>query len=123
MRIFKNKWVTRWAHKENIPDSILYQAAVEVVAGKVEADLGGYLFKKRVAREGSGKRTGYRILLGYKKPNVERIIFLYAFAKNASPTISDKEKEALRLVAESFISSTNEQVIFLIEKGTITEIK
>jgi hypothetical protein len=123
MRIFKNKWVTHWAKKENIPDSDLYRTAVKVVAGKVEADLGGYLFKKRVAREGGGKRTGYRILLGYKKPNVERIIFLYAFAKNARPTISDKEKEALRLVAESFISSTNEQIIFLIKKGTVTEIQ
>ena len=95
MRLFKNKWFARWAHAEDIADSVLLQAAVEVVGGHVEADLGGYLFKKRLAREGSGKRGSYRVLIGYKRQHAERIIFLYAFAKNANANISDKEKEAL----------------------------
>ncbi|UZJ39191.1 type II toxin-antitoxin system RelE/ParE family toxin [Prosthecochloris sp. SCSIO W1102] len=34
------------------------------------------------------------------------LIFLYAFAKNERVNISDKGKTALRLVAESFVSST-----------------
>ncbi len=34
------------------------------------------------------------------------LIFLYAFAKNERANISDKGKTALRLVAESFVSST-----------------
>lgn len=34
------------------------------------------------------------------------LIFLYAFAKNERANISDKDKTALRLVAESFFSST-----------------
>ena len=59
--------------------------------GEVEADLDGYLFKKRLARQGSGKRGGYRTLIGYQRPNAERIIFLYAFAKNAKANISAKE--------------------------------
>lgn len=63
MRLFKNKWFARWARVEDISDSVLLQAAAEIVAGQVEADLGGYLFKKRLAREGSGKRGSYRVLL------------------------------------------------------------
>lgn len=98
MRAFKNKWFARWAQTENVLDSVLLQVAAEVVAGEVEADLGGGLFKKRLAREGSGKRGGYRVLIGYKKPNTQRIIFLYAFPKNARANISGKEKEALNLV-------------------------
>ena len=88
MRLFKNKWFARWASIEDISDSVLLQAAAEIVAGQFEADLGGYLFKKRLAREGSGKRGSYRVLLGYQRPNAERIIFLYAFAKNAKANIS-----------------------------------
>ncbi len=123
MRVFKNKWFARWAHAEGIADSILLQAAVEIVAGQVEDDLGGYLFKKRLAREGSGKRGSYRTLIGYQRPNAERIIFLYAFAKNAKADISDKEKEALILVAEAFISATDAQLASLLKKGSIAEVQ
>jgi hypothetical protein len=123
MRVFKNNWFTRWAHTEDIPDSALLRAAAEVVAGQVEADLGGYLFKKRLEREGSGKRSGYRVIIGYKKPNTERIVFLYAFAKNARANISDREGEALSLVAEAFVSATDAQVGLLLEEGSIVEVQ
>ncbi len=73
----------------------MLQVAAEIVAGQVEADLGGCLFKKRLTGEGRGKRGGYRVLIGYKKPNAERIVFLYAFAKNAGANISDKDKGSL----------------------------
>ncbi len=123
MRVFKNKWFTRWARMEDVPDFALVQAAAEVVAGQVEADLGGGLFKKRLAREGSGKRGGYRIIIGYKRPNTDRIVFLYAFAKNARASISEKEKQALSLVAEAFVSATDEQVSLLLQEGSIVEVK
>ena len=123
MRLFKNKWFARWAGAEDISDSVLLEAAAEIVAGQVEADLGGYLFKKRLAREGSGKRGSYRVLLGYQRPNMERIIFLYAFAKNAKANISDKEKEALSLVAEAFISATDAQVAWLLKEGALAEVQ
>jgi hypothetical protein len=123
MRVFKNKWFARWARVENVMDSVLLQVAAEVVAGQVEADLGGYLFKKRLAREGGGKRGGYRVLIGYKKPDTERIIFLYGFPKNAKANISDKEKEALSLVAEAFVAATDAQVGLLLQEGTIVEVQ
>ena len=81
------------------------------------------MFKKRLALGGSGKRSGYRVLIGYKKPNSDRIVFLYAFAKNARTNISDKEKEALSLVAEAFISATDAQVSLLLKEGSIEEVK
>ena len=123
MRVFKNRWFARWARSENVPDSVLVQVAAEIVAGQVEADLGGGLFKKRLPREGSGKRGGYRVLIGYKKPKVERIVFLYAFAKSARANISDKEKEALSLVAEAFVAATDEQVGLLLQEGSIVEVQ
>jgi hypothetical protein len=123
MRVFKNKWFARWAHAEDVEDAVLMQAAAEIVAGQVEADLGGGLFKKRLARQGGGKRGGYRVLIGYKKPNTQRVVFLYAFAKNARANISDTEKEALSLVAEAFISATDAQVSLLLKEGAVVEVQ
>lgn len=55
MRIFKNKWFNHWTRDEKISDDVLHKAATEIVSGKVEAALGGSLFKKRIAKAGAGK--------------------------------------------------------------------
>ena len=123
MKVFKNKWFNHWADKEGISDADLLNAAAEVTAGKVEADLGGCLFKKRLPRSGGGKRGGYRVIVGYKKPNSERVIFLYAFAKNDKVNLSAREEAALSLVAESFVSTTDKQVQELTAAGSIWEVQ
>ena len=122
MRIFKNKWFHRWAKKEGISDFVLVNAAEEVTGGKAEANLGGCLFKKRLPRAGSGKSGGYRVIVGYKRPNSARIIFLYAFAKNAKANITTQEEAALSIAAESFISATDEQVLKLLKDRSIMEV-
>lgn len=121
MRVFKNKWFKRWADGEDIPDAVLHDAAMEIAAGKVEANLGGCLFKKRLPRKGGGKRGGYRIIVGYK--NTERVIFLYAFAKNEKASLSTKEEAALSLAAESFLKATDQQIQKLLKAGSIWEVK
>lgn len=123
MRVFKNKWFNRWARGEDIPDSALYNAAIEIATGRYDADLGVYLFKKRLARTGRGKRGGYRTIVGYKKPNSERIIFLYAFAKSDKANISGSEETALSLAAESFLAATDRQVDELLTSGSIWEVQ
>jgi hypothetical protein len=57
MRVFTNKWFSRWADAEELSDSVLWSAAKDVVAGHVEGSLGGCLFKKRISRDGGGKLT------------------------------------------------------------------
>jgi hypothetical protein len=101
----------------------LLDAAEEIAAGKVEANLGGCLFQKRLPRTGGGKRGGYRVVVGYKRPNAERIIFLYAFAKSDKANISTREEAALSLVAESFVSATDEQIQKLLAAGSIWEVQ
>jgi hypothetical protein len=123
MRIFKNKWFNRWARGEGISDAALLDAAEEIAAGNVDADLGGCLFKKRLPRTGAGKRGGYRVVVGYKRPNADRIIFLYAFAKSDKANISAKEEAALSLVAEAFVSTTDKQVHEILAAGSIWEVK
>ncbi len=123
MRVFKNRWFHRWARKENLPDAALFRAAKEILDGKVEADLGAGLFKKRLARPGGGKRGGYRTIVGYKKANSERIIFLYAFAKNRKANMTAEEEAALSIAAESFISASDAQVTALLNEGALLEVQ
>lgn len=122
MRIFKNKWFQRWARKEGVSDAALCEAAREVVAGVVDADLGGGLFKKRLARAGGGKSGGYRLLLGYRKPNVARIVFVFAFAKSERANITKSEEAPLRMVAELFFSASDEEIKNLLEDCKAWEV-
>ena len=55
MRIFKTRIFNKYARKQNITDDELCQAAAEIENGLVDANYGGNLFKKRVARKGEGK--------------------------------------------------------------------
>lgn len=123
MKIFKVKQVVKWAKNERITDVILRDAALEIREGKVDADLGGYLFKKRLARAGTGKIGGYRTIVGFRKADASRIIFLYGFAKNATANISAVQAEALSLVAKDFLAATEEQIILLLERCSISEIQ
>ncbi|WP_051271515.1 type II toxin-antitoxin system RelE/ParE family toxin [Fundidesulfovibrio putealis] len=84
MRAFKNKWFNKWARDEDIRDDTLWKAAEEIVAGRVEADLGKCLYKKRGARKGQGKSGGYRLIVAYKRPNLDRLFFISAFGKTKS---------------------------------------
>jgi hypothetical protein len=67
--------------------------------------------------------VGDTALFGYKRPNSERIIFLYAFAKSEKANISGKEEAALSLVAESFVSATDSQLKELLLEGSIWEVE
>ena len=122
MRVFKNKWFDRWARGEGISDAALWQAAGDVIAGKVEANLGGYLFKKRLPRTGQGKSGGYRTIVGYRKAHSDRVVFLYAFTKSARDNISSKEEAALSIAAENFVNTTDSQLSWLLQESMIWEV-
>ena len=122
MRVFINKWFSRWADDEEFSDSVLWATAKDVVAGNVEGSLGGCLFKKRIPREGGGKRSGYRVIVGYRQSEGSRVVFLYAFAKNDKANISNKEKTALQLTAKDFLSATDKQLQALLSTKKYREV-
>ncbi len=53
----KRKDFTRWQAGEKLSDDALCKAVKEMEAGSIDADLGGFLFKKRVARPGVPARA------------------------------------------------------------------
>jgi len=123
MRAFKNKWFNKWARDEDIRDDTLWKAAEEIVAGRVEADLGKCLFKKRVARKGQGKSGGYRLIVAYKRPNSDRLFFISAFEKNDKPNLKSAEQEALALVAAKYIEATDQTITNLKHISELFEIE
>ena len=66
MRILKNKAFNKWAAKEGVSDQVLKDAVAEMGKGSFDANLGGHLYKKRVALGGKGKSGGVRTLLAFK---------------------------------------------------------
>ena len=102
MRIFKTKWVHRWAAKERLNDASLRGAVDEMRRGLVDADLGGCVFKKRVALPGRGKSGSVRTLLAFKQGH--HVFFVYGFAKSVRANISDTELKALRRLADELLN-------------------
>lgn len=104
MVIYKTRWFDRWAHKQGLTTPALCDAIREMVNGLFDADLGGGLFKKRIARSGQGKSGGYRTLVATNKGN--RWVFVYGFPKNERSNIDKDETEALKKLAAHLLSLT-----------------
>jgi hypothetical protein len=99
------------------------EAGREAFSGQVDGDLGGYLFKKRIAREGGGKSGGFRTILCFRKANSDRIFFLHGFPKNDKGNISAREEKALKLVAKALVDVTDAQLKSLEDYGELRELK
>jgi len=65
----------------------LSEALSNVERGLVDADLGGGVFRQRIARQGGGKSGGFRALILLKLG--ERAFFVHGFAKNERDNIRD----------------------------------
>lgn len=122
MQAFVERRFGKWAEREKIDDARLVETAKEAFAGQYEADLGGYLFKKRLAREGAGKSGGYRTLLCFRKADDDRIIFLHGFAKGAKANIDASERAVLKRLAASLLTATDAQIGGLLEQGFLKRI-
>ena len=120
MVIYKTRWFARWARKEGLSDKALQLAVEEMAQGLLEADLGGYLLKKRIARPGEGKRGGYRTLVATNRAS--RWIFVYGFAKNVRSNIDSDEEVALKKLAATLLKLTPAALIKAQTAGEILEV-
>lgn len=120
MQIFKSKWFHKWAIKERVGDIALKQAIAEMEAGLIEADLGGRVYKKRVAVGGRGKRSGLRAIVAYRAQS--RAIFLYGFAKNQRANIDETELRVFRLLAREILNHDDEMCEKLVRAGELVEV-
>jgi hypothetical protein len=124
--VFALPQVTRLLRKERLPDTLLCATAREVLAGRLgtgEADLGGGLWKKRLARPGSGKSGGYRAIVAYRRLRSDRVLFAFVFAKSIAATLTPAGHEALTKTAAAFVATTEAQLGALLDAGDVREVR
>src|ERR1035437_6893517 len=121
MRIFKTRWLARFARQERITDESLLEAIARAERGLIDADLGGGLIKQRVARQGQGRSGGYRMMIAYRPS--DRAVFLYGFAKNDRENIESDELLSFRQIAEKLLAADEAKIREDIETGTLQEIE
>ena len=120
MAIYVTRWFARWANQQGISKESLCRAVREMRAGLYEANLGGHLLKKRIARPGGGKRGAYRTLLATNFGDL--YVFLYGFAKNDQENLEPDEVSELRKWATVFVEMTPLERMKAEEIGEITRI-
>ncbi|QNH15534.1 RelE toxin of RelE / RelB toxin-antitoxin system [Xanthomonas sp. SS] len=99
-RTFKRKDFARWQAGEKLSDTVLCKAVQEMEAGLIDVDLGGQLYKKRVARPGGGKSGGYRTLLAARIGS--RYVFLHGFPKSGKANIAQERRKRCNSPARCF---------------------
>ena len=119
-RILKRKDFARWQSSEKLPDAVLCEAVQEMESGLIDADLGGSLYKKRVARPGGGKSGGYRTLLSAKIGR--RYVFLHGFSKSDKANITQEEKKALQFAGKVFLELPAEALSKALQLGVLLEV-
>ncbi|OGT52735.1 MAG: hypothetical protein A3F17_03435 [Gammaproteobacteria bacterium RIFCSPHIGHO2_12_FULL_41_15] len=120
MRIFKTKNFVRWAKKERLSDAALINTINELEVGLIDANLGGGLIKKRVARSGQGKRGGHRVILAFK--DSDRSIFLFGFSKNDRENLDTEEKEMYIKIAKMYLGTHMSALEKMCVKGQLVEV-
>jgi hypothetical protein len=119
VRLFKNTWFTRFAKKESITDNELREAVNQLEAGQVDADLGGDVYKVRIARPGKGKSSGYRVIVFFKSE--ERTFFAYGFAKSDMVNINEKQLRNLKLAARTIFNYSDKEIDERVKNGLFIE--
>lgn len=119
-RILKTRTFNRWLRKTLLTDAALLKAIDEMEQGLVDADLGGNLYKKRVALPGRGKSGSTRTLIATNRQN--RWFFMFGFEKNDKENITQAELVYLQEVAQIFLGYSNDELQLAIDKGEFLEV-
>ena len=121
MRAFKTKLFDKWASKEGLTDAVLWRAVEEIEAGQVDANLGGNVYKKRVALKGRGKRGGARVLLIYRAGDV--VFFMSGFTKSDRENIEKDNLTSLKESAKDLLKYSSRKLDKLVADGRFREVK
>jgi hypothetical protein len=124
-RVFKYTRFSRFASKEGITDHELLKAVDQLEDDQADANLGGDVYKVRIARPGEGKSkqtsfAGHRVIVYFR--NEYRTFFSYGFSKNDRDNISEKELKRFKEAAKDLFSLTDEQIKVRLRNGTFIEI-
>ena len=119
-RVFKTRPFARWLRKTDLDDDALFRAVADMERGLIDADLGGGVLKKRVARPGRGKSGGARTLVATNRG--DRWFFVFGFEKSVRANVSAKELEALQALATDLLKLSSAELDRQVENDVLAEI-
>jgi hypothetical protein len=120
VRVFKYTGFSRFASKEGITDKELLEIIEQLEADQADANLGGNVYKIRIARQGEGKSGGQRVIVYFR--NEFRTFFSYGFSKSDRGNISEKELKAFKEDAKARFSLTEQEIEDRLRNGIFIEI-
>jgi len=120
MSVYKTKEFSRFARKADLGSEELLKAAKAVASGQWDADLGGGVFKQRIARDGGGKSGGFRTIILFKVGG--HSFFVHGFAKNEKANITPKELKVLKRLAATFLELDADGLAKASAAGEIAEV-
>jgi hypothetical protein len=106
----------RFARRFGIGDAQLWQA----INGDYDADLGGGVFKFRLARHGEGTRGGARGIVAMKTG--QRIVLIFGFEKKDQGNIKADELRTFRKAARVYLGYSEEQMMDVVRGKSLSEI-
>jgi hypothetical protein len=106
--------------KSELNDQDLVDAVNKMLAGLIDADLGGDIYKKRIAIGNKGKSAWVRTIVATKKNNVW--FYIFGFEKNLRANISDDGKESLQFLAGDLLSADKQQILLYIDAKILIEV-
>jgi hypothetical protein len=119
-RIFKTRYFSRWMEKTELTNQLLLAAVEEMERGLIDADLGGGVFKKRVALPNRGKSGSVRTLIATNKN--DRWFFMLGFEKNQRDNINEKELRFLKDFAADLLTISESRLVKSLNNNDLLEI-
>ncbi|KJV30208.1 type II toxin-antitoxin system RelE/ParE family toxin [Pantoea sp. SM3] len=109
---------------EGLDDGRLCTAALEVIAGQYEANLGGGVYKKRIPL-GKGKSSGARAVIAFKMG--KHLFFVNGYAKSTVKSTTREMAESdlilYKQLAKELFNLTADQATQAINMGKMREVK
>lgn len=116
-RLFATKNFMRFARGFGSSPQNLWDA----IQKTPDADLGGGVFKFRLAREGEGTSGGARAIVAMKVGL--RVVLMYGFVKKDLENIEKNELKEFKALAKIYLGFSEEKMSELVREKVLTEIK
>jgi hypothetical protein len=120
MRIFVNRQFRKFAAQNTIADSALCRAIREISTGLAHANLGGGVYKQRVARKGQGKSGGFRTIIFFRAHKTA--FFILGFAKNEQDNLERNEIAGLKDLAGRMLNYDEQTIALALKNGALEEV-
>ena len=120
MKKLKTKWFSKWARKQKISDAKLLIAIEDIQNNLSSINLGGGLFKVRVASENAGKSSAYRTIIAYREDDIA--VMIYGFMKKEQENLSTGELKSFKTLSKDILRLNDESLTRAIENNVFVEI-